>query len=181
MTYIITLLYYNFLVGGDEENLEDPIPLRNMKRPDGKRAQIFLRYRDDPDKAIVKVYGGWLRIPVTFTEITVTKETLVQDVLFNALDNFGMEGATWNKYALVEVSLEKGVAERTANPQENMLQLVRNLRKDSLRRFHVVRFYIQEKEDPHDHAVFVGNLPPSLSQKTYERILLKLLGAKGKP
>lgn len=30
-----------------------------------------------------------------------------------------------------------------------MLQLVRNLKKDSLRRSHVVRFYIQEKEDPH--------------------------------
>ncbi|KAI6216761.1 Diacylglycerol kinase [Aphelenchoides besseyi] len=170
-----------FEVGDEEEPLEDPIPLRNMKRPDGKRAQIFLRYRDDPEKAIVKVYGGWLRIPVTFTEMTVTKETLVQDVLSGALDDFGMDGTTWNKYHLIEVSLERGVAERTANPQENMLQLVRNLRKDSLRRYHVVRFYIQEKEDPHDHAVFVGNLPPSLQQRRYERILLKLLGAKEKP
>lgn len=42
-----------------------------------------------------------------------------------------------------------------------------------------MRFYIQEKEDPHDHSVFVGNLPPSLAQRQYERILLKLLGAKG--
>uniref|UniRef100_A0A7E4VWJ6 Diacylglycerol kinase n=1 Tax=Panagrellus redivivus TaxID=6233 RepID=A0A7E4VWJ6_PANRE len=165
----------------EEENLEDPIPLRNLKRPDGKRAQIFLRYRDDPEKALVKVYGGWLRIPVTFTEITVTKETLVQDVLADSLENFGLERSTWNKYNLIEVSLERGVAERTANPQENMLQLVRNLRKDSLRRYHVVRFYVQEKEDPHDHAVFVGNLPVSLAQRQYERILLKLLGAKEKP
>jgi hypothetical protein len=37
----------------EEEPLEDPIPLRNVKRPEGKRAQIFLRYRDDPDKALV--------------------------------------------------------------------------------------------------------------------------------
>ena len=51
--------------------------------------------------------------------------------------------------------------------------------KDSLRRYHVVRFYVQEKEDPHDHAVFVGNLPVSLQQRQYERILLKLLGTKG--
>ncbi|KAI6233488.1 Diacylglycerol kinase [Aphelenchoides fujianensis] len=167
-----------FEAGDEEEGLEDPIPLRNMKRPEGKRAQIFLRYRDDPEKAIVKVYGGWLRIPVTFTEITVSREKSVQDVLMESLDNFGMDGTTWNKYHLIEVSLERGVAERTANPQENMLQLVRNLRKDSLRRYHVVRFYIQEKEDPHDHAVFVGNLPPSLQQRRYERILLKLLGAK---
>lgn len=117
-----------------------------MKRPEGKRAQIFLRYRDDPEKALVKVYGGWLRlnikflflniyykiifrIPVTFTEITVTKKTVVQDLLYEGLTNFGLDGQCWNKYNLVEVSLERGVAERTANPQEHMLQLVRNLRK----------------------------------------------------
>ncbi|KAI1716192.1 diacylglycerol kinase accessory domain-containing protein [Ditylenchus destructor] len=165
----------------EEEPLEDPIPLRNVKRPEGKRAQLFLRYKDDPEKATVKVYGGWLRIPVTFTEITVTKKTVVQDLLFEALENFGMDGSSWNKYNLVEVSLERGVAERSCNPQEHMLQLVRNLRKDSLRRYYVVRFYVQEKEDPHDHAVFVGNMPPSLAQRQYERILLKLLGAKEKP
>ena len=45
----------------EEEPLEDPIPLRNLKRPEGKRAQIFLRYKDNPDRAVVKVYGGWLR------------------------------------------------------------------------------------------------------------------------
>lgn len=66
---------------------------------------------------------------MTFTEIIVTKETLVQDVIRNALEEFGMDGTTWNKYNLIEVSLERGVAERTANPQENMLQLIRNLRK----------------------------------------------------
>ena len=32
-----------------------------------------------------------------------------------------------------------------------------------------------------DHAVFVSNLPPSLSQRQYERILLKLLSIKEKP
>jgi hypothetical protein len=53
---------FAFLAGDDEEVLEDPIPLRNLKRPEGRRAQIFLRYRDDPEKATVKVYGGWLRL-----------------------------------------------------------------------------------------------------------------------
>ncbi|EPB79693.1 diacylglycerol kinase accessory domain protein [Ancylostoma ceylanicum] len=166
---------------GDEETLEDPVPLRNVKRPEGRRAQIFLRYKDDPDKDVVKLYGGWLRVPVTFCSLTVTRDTLVQDALADALQNFGLDPSTWNRYNLIEVSLDRGVAERTCNAQENMLQLVRNLRKDSLRRYHVVRFYVQEKEDPHDHAVFVGNLPVSLAQRQYERILLKLLGAKEKP
>ncbi|VDK51087.1 unnamed protein product, partial [Cylicostephanus goldi] len=114
---------------GDEETLEDPVPLRNVKRPEGRRAQIFLRYKDDPDKDVVKLYGGWLRVPVTFCSLTVTRDTLVQDALADALQNFGLDPSTWNRYNLIEVSLDRGVAERTCNPQENMLQLVRNLRK----------------------------------------------------
>ncbi|KAL7079428.1 hypothetical protein ACQ4LE_001052 [Meloidogyne hapla] len=168
-------------LGDEEEPLEDPIPLRNVKKPEGKCAQVFLRYRDDPDKAIVRIHGGWLRIPCEYTDITVTVRMCVQECIQEALENFGLDGSTWNRYNLQEVSLEKGVAERTVNPQEEMLQLVRNLRKDSLRRSHVVRFYIQEKEDPHDHAIFVSNLPPSRSQRQYERILLKLLSINERP
>ncbi|KAF7632253.1 Diacylglycerol kinase [Meloidogyne graminicola] len=168
--------------GDEEEPLEDPIPLRNVKKPEGKCAQVFLRYRDDdPDKAIVRIHGGWLRIPCEYTDIVVTGRMCVQECIQEALENFGLDGTTWNRYNLQEVSLEKGVAERTINPQEEMLQLVRNLKKDSLRRSHVVRFYIQEKEDPHDHAVFVSNLPPSRSQRQYERILLKLLSVNERP
>ncbi len=46
----------------------------------------------------------------------------------------------------------------------------------------MVRYYLQEKEDPHgaNVAVFVGNLPPGKAQRLYERILLRLLGAEGK-
>lgn len=50
------------LATDEEEPLEDPIPIRNMKKPEGKKVQIFLRYKDDPEKALVKVYGGWLRL-----------------------------------------------------------------------------------------------------------------------
>ena len=90
----------------------------------------------------------------------------VQDLVGVSLDNFGIDSSTWNKYNLIEVSLEKGIAERTVNSQEEMLQLIRNLRKvasikihmyhlitickqDSLRRYNTIRLYLQEKEDPH--------------------------------
>jgi hypothetical protein len=59
----------------------------------------------------------------------VTKETLVQDVISESLNQFGIERTSWNRYNLIEVSLDRGVAERTVNSQENVLQLVRNLRK----------------------------------------------------
>ncbi|CAI4226938.1 unnamed protein product [Auanema sp. JU1783] len=168
---------------GEEEALEDPVPLRNVKRPEGRRAQIFLRHKDkDSEKDIIRIYGGWLRVCVAPHSVNLARETIVQDCIAEGLRAFGLDSSTWNKYNLIEVSLDTGVAERTCNPQENMLQLVRNLRKDSLRRYHLLRFYLQEKEDPHDHAVFVGNLPVSIAQRSYERILLKLLGAtKEKP
>jgi diacylglycerol kinase (ATP) len=40
-----------------------------------------------------------------------------------------------------------------------------------------MRFYLQQKEDPHGSsvAVFVGNLPASLSQVQYEKILMDSL------
>ena len=84
--------------GDGEEPLEDPIPLRNVKKPEGKCAQIFLRLRDDPEKAHIRVHGGWLRIPCEYTELTVTGRMCVQDVMQDALENFGLDGSTWNKW-----------------------------------------------------------------------------------
>ena len=37
----------------------------------------------------------------------------------------------------------------------------------------MMRFYVKEKDDPHGNhiALYIGNLPTSLSQKQYEKIL----------
>ena len=41
----------------------------------------------------------------------------------------------------------------------------------------LTRFYLQLKEDPHgpDVALFVGNMPPNLSHKNYETILVDFI------
>jgi diacylglycerol kinase (ATP) len=78
--YYVTQAPHEF--GDEEEPLEDPIPLRNVKKPEGKCAQIFLRYRDDnSDKAIIRIYGGWLRIPCEYTDLTVTGRMVVQECI----------------------------------------------------------------------------------------------------
>ena len=48
---------------------------------------------------------------------------------------------------------------------------------ESVRLMELTRFYIELVKDPHgpDVAVFIGNLPPNLSQKQYENILVELL------
>lgn len=42
----------------------------------------------------------------------------------------------------------------------------------------LMRFYLQLKQDPHgpNLALFVGNLPPNLSERNYENMLTDFLG-----
>lgn len=42
----------------------------------------------------------------------------------------------------------------------------------------LMRFYLQLKQDPHgpNLALFVGNLPPNLSERSYENMLTEFLG-----
>ena len=42
----------------------------------------------------------------------------------------------------------------------------------------MTRFYIKESQDPHGPLIslYVGNLPTSLSQKQYEKILRDIVG-----
>lgn len=49
--------------------------------------------------------------------------------------------------------------------------------KETLCNNRIVRFYLKQKEDPHGPSValFVGNLPNSLSQIQYEKILLNIV------
>lgn len=55
---------------------------------------------------------------------------------------------------------------------------MKQLGKDSIRQMELMRFYLQLKQDPHgpNVALFVGNLPPNLSERNYETILNEYLG-----
>ena len=45
-----------------EEELNDPNPLRNVRRPEGRRGRLFLRYREQQtDTVSLKIFGSWLR------------------------------------------------------------------------------------------------------------------------
>lgn len=94
---------------GDEEPLDDPQPLKNLQRKDAKRVQLFLRYKDpEPDRTTLKIYGGWLRMPVTFCRLTITKDTTIENILQEAVSRFGLLSSTYKLYNIVEVSLERG-------------------------------------------------------------------------
>ena len=73
------------------------------------------------------------------------------------------------------------VTERVLSWDERPLEIVKQLGKDSIRQMELMRFYLQLKQDPHgpNLALFVGNLPPNLSERLYENMLMDFLG-KGK-
>lgn len=52
--------------------------------------------------------------------------------------------------------------------------------KESIRQKELTRFCLRQKEDLQSSSValFVGNLPPNLSQRQYEMLLLEMLGKR---
>ena len=52
--------------------------------------------------------------------------------------------------------------------------------QESIRQKELTRFYLQKKENVSSSnvALFVGNLPPNLSQRQYEKILVDKLGKR---
>lgn len=73
------------------------------------------------------------------------------------------------------------VSERVLSEDERPWRIVVRLAKESVRRMELARFYLQPKRDPHGPtlALFVASLPPGLSERNYENILVEFLGAGG--
>jgi len=70
------------------------------------------------------------------------------------------------------------VTERVLDFDEKPLNIIKNIGQESLRQMELMRFYLQLKQDPHgpNIALYIGNLPKNLSQRTYENILMTFLG-----
>ncbi|CAG2179100.1 unnamed protein product, partial [Oppiella nova] len=158
------------------------MPVQSLIRVEGKRCGLFFRYRPpNPDEGSVKVYPGKLNVTDTYRVIPVTLDTSVEDVMIAALDQFGLDSGDLNRYRLVEVSLDKGsVHERTMDNTESPWAIIKSLARDSIRQKDNTRFYLQQVDEVYcsNVAIFVGNLPPNLSQRQYERILVELLGKR---
>lgn len=170
-----------------EREIEESYPLANLisKRDRQMRPPaILLRYRP-PDSFMgsIKVYPGRLNVSdLTFCKVAVTSDTSVNDIMKEALEKFRLPTKDLSRYRLVEVSLDKGssVHERTMDNQECPWEIIKNVARESVRRKENTRFYLQTKDEVYcsSVAIFVGNLPPNLSESQYGRILVDLLGKR---
>lgn len=173
--------YLTDLYAPNETPLTDPSPVQTLTKREGKRPAVFLRFHDG-NSGEVRVYPGKLQVSQPFCTIQVNASTTITDLIKEALIKFGLESLRPEDFRLSEILLDRGVTERVLTTDEKPWEIMKALSKDSIRQMELMRFYLQMKEDPHgpNLALFVGNLPPSLSQKTYENILIEFLGKENK-
>ncbi|XP_012276766.1 diacylglycerol kinase theta isoform X1 [Orussus abietinus] len=173
--------YLTDLYAPDETPLCDPLPVQNLHRMEGKRPAVFLRFKDN-DSGEVRVYPGKLQVSESFCLVPVTETTTVDDLIREALHRFGLQDINCEDYRCSEILLDRGVSERVLSREEKPWEIVKQLGKDSIRQMELMRFYLQLKQDPHgpNLALFVGNLPPNLSERNYENMLTEFLGKENK-
>uniref|UniRef100_A0A0K8SI41 Diacylglycerol kinase n=1 Tax=Lygus hesperus TaxID=30085 RepID=A0A0K8SI41_LYGHE len=200
LNFYLTDLYAPY-----EMPLVDPGPIQNLTRREGKRPAVFLRFSPkiarraqlwkmggfyerspnddrDTDHGEVRVYPGKLQVSVPFCSVQVNVGTTITDLIREALIKFGLSSLNPEDFRLSEILLDRGVTERVLGTDEKPWEIMKALGTDSIRQMELMRFYLQMKEDPHgpNLALFVGSLPPYLSQKNYENILCEFLGQEYK-
>lgn len=86
-------LFFLTDVYGDEVRLQDPTPVLNLHRIEGKRPAIYLRFRDrENDHGFVRVYPGKLQVENAYVNIPVDLDSTVKDLIGESLKKFGLEG-----------------------------------------------------------------------------------------
>ncbi|XP_012144592.1 diacylglycerol kinase theta isoform X4 [Megachile rotundata] len=173
--------YLTELCATEETELCDPTPVLNLNCKEGKCPAVFLRFKDS-ESGEVRVYPGKLQVLESFCRVPVTETTTVADLIEEALQKFGLQDFNSEDYRCSEILLDRGVTERVLERDEKPWEIVKQLGKDSIRQMELMRFYLQLKQDPHgpNLALFVGNLPPNLSERSYENMLTEFLGKENK-
>ncbi|CAG9580086.1 unnamed protein product [Danaus chrysippus] len=172
-------------LAGDEPPLKDPTPLARVTRLPNKRPALFLRFKEgESGGGTVRVYPGRVAgAGDAFVTVPCNGEDAVADLMAAALERFGLDpGNATNDYRCSEILLDRGVSERVLEESERPWRIVVRLARESVRRMELARFYLQPRADPHGPtlALFVASLPPGLSERNYENILVEFLGAENK-
>ncbi|CAD0200232.1 unnamed protein product [Chrysodeixis includens] len=174
-------------LAGDEPPLKDPTPLAHVTRLPNKRPALFLRFKEpETGGGEVRVYPGRVAgAGETFVTVGCGGDDAVADLMAAALERFGLDPArAVHDYRCSEILLDRGgpVSERVLEEEERPWRIVVRLARESVRRMELARFYLQPRRDPHGPtlALFVASLPPGLSERNYENILVEFLGADNK-
>jgi diacylglycerol kinase (ATP) len=168
----------------EERDLEDPNPVEQLMKREGKRPAAFLRYKAASHaEGHIEVHPSQLNVSNQNLKIKVTDESTVRDVIFSALSGLHLDQDEQAQYQLSKVTLDKGaVSEHVMGFEEQPWEQLKADSRDSIRIMELTRFYIQKIEDPHgpNIALYVGNLPKDYKQLQYEDILMEVIGRDNK-
>ncbi|XP_041968678.1 diacylglycerol kinase theta isoform X3 [Aricia agestis] len=169
-------------LAGDEPPLRDPTPLARVTRKENRRPALFLRFKEpETGSGEVRVYPGRIAgAGDTYVTVPCSGDDTVADLMAAALERFGLDPAqAVLDYRCSEILLDRGaVTERVLEESERPWRIVVRLARESVRRMELARFYLQPRRDPHGPtlALFVASLPPGLSERNYEHMLVQVLG-----
>ncbi|GBP52500.1 Diacylglycerol kinase theta [Eumeta japonica] len=172
-------------LAADETPLRDPTPLAHVTRLPNKRPALFLRFKEqETGRGEVRVYPGRIAgAGDTYVTVPCGGDDTVADLMAAALERFGLDPSSATQdYRCSEILLDRGVSERVLEEEERPWRIVVRLARESVRRMELARFYLQPRRDPHGPtlALFVASLPPGLSERNYENILVEFLGTENK-
>ncbi|XP_029458619.1 diacylglycerol kinase theta [Rhinatrema bivittatum] len=131
------------------------------------------------DHEVIKIFPGWLRVGVAYISIRISKESTVETVIKEVLQQLGCQENPEN-FRLLEVLMDSRQVQRMVlSDQEVLLVKLNDIRKTSVRQMIQTRFYLVE----HKNLVmwvnlFVVGLPPQLSSEEYTNILRDCLHIK---
>lgn len=139
---------------------------------------IFLRMKSsDRRKGYIRIYPGMINVTSVFKTIPVTAVTTVAEVIRVALDKFGLKGESPEDYSLTEVHLNHGVQERRMEDSDCPWKTLMDLRKKSIRKMKLTRFYLRKNLEPLGSVcICVGSLPTGFEPSKYETLISDILG-----
>jgi len=139
---------------------------------------IFLRMKSaDRRKGYIRVYPGMINVTSMFKTIPVIAVTTVSEIINIALEKFGLKGASPEDYTLTEVHLNQGVQERRMDKSDCPWKILLNIRKKSVRKMKLSRFYLRQNLEPlGEVSLCVGSLPTGLESSKYGTLITDMLG-----
>ncbi|XP_067048570.1 diacylglycerol kinase theta-like isoform X1 [Acropora muricata] len=165
-------------------NQETERPLDPEEKPhqfaenSSSKPLIFLRMKSaDRRKGYIRVYPGMINVTSMFKTIPVTAVTTVSEIINVALEKFGLKGASPEDYTLTEVHLNEGVQERRMDKSDCPWKILLNIRKKSVRKMKLSRFYLRQNLEPlGEVSLCVGSLPTGLESSKYGTLITDMLG-----
>ncbi|XP_061690081.1 diacylglycerol kinase theta-like isoform X9 [Syngnathoides biaculeatus] len=172
---------------GDDERNGDP----------GDGAAWILRAKGGGAE-VIQVYGGAARRGRDFVGVGVSQDATAASVLAEVLPRLALRASAPSDlrdgafsgspgkddatpFELQEVFMSaKRVEKQTLTPQQNILERLHDIRKMSLRRMNLTRFYVAERQSraPAQVSLLIGGLPPLLSKEQYWQLTEEALDLK---